>query len=142
LIEPHLGEYVRLAEIPPSQHEAKRTEFMEAWPYSPVLMRLLEDQVLVATEAQETRDLIRILVDLFKTRCEKSPVVTAADFDITNDKGSVTSLLSSVANQLHRTLLEKARRNLEAVLTAVHEPAKNVPHSSDIISALWLRSLS
>jgi Protein of unknown function (DUF499) len=142
LIRSHLEEYVRLAEIPPSQHEAKRAEFVEAWPFSPVLMRLLEDQVLVATEAQETRDLIRILVDLFKTRGEKSPVITAADFDISNDKGSVTSLLSSVANQLHRTLLEKARRNLEAVRIAVKDADKNIPHSSDIISALWLRSLS
>jgi hypothetical protein len=142
LIKPHVEEHVRLAEVPPSQHEAKRTEFAEAWPYSPVLMHLLEDQVLVATEAQETRDLIRILVDLFKTRGEKSPVITASDFDISNDKGSVTSLLSSVANPLHRTLLEKARRNLEAVRSAVQEPDKNVPHASDIISALWLRSLS
>jgi len=142
LIKPHVDEHVRLAEIPPSQHEAKRTEFMEAWPYSPALMHLLEDQVLVATEAQETRDLIRILVELFKTRGEKSPVITASDFDISSDKGSVTSLLSSVANPLHRTLLEKARRNLEAVRSAVQEPDKNVPDASDIISALWLRSLS
>lgn len=142
LIKPHVDEHVRLAEIPPSQHEAKRAEFVEAWPYSPVLMHLLEDQVLVATEAQETRDLIRILVDLFKTRGDKSPVITASDFDISNDKGSVTSLLTSVANPLHRALLEKARRNLEAVRSAVQEPDKNVPHASDIISALWLRSLS
>jgi hypothetical protein len=142
LIKPHVDEHVRLAEVPPSQHEGKGAEFLEAWPYSPVLMHSLEDQVLFATEAQETRDLIRILVDLFKTRGEKSPVITAADFDITNDKGSVTSLLSSVANQLHRTLLEKARRNLEAVRSAVQDPNKNVPHSSEIISALWLRSLS
>ena len=42
-------------------------------------MHLLEDQVLVATEAQDTRDLIRILVDLFKNRGDKSPVITAAD---------------------------------------------------------------
>jgi hypothetical protein len=142
LISPHVEEHLRLAEVPPSQHESKRTEFVEAWPYSPVLMRLLEDQVLVATEAQETRDLIRILVDLFKTRGDHSPVITAADFDISDDKGSVTSLLSSVANQLHRTLLEKARRNLEAVRLAVQAPDKNIPHSSEIISALWLRSLS
>jgi hypothetical protein len=142
LIATHVAEYVRLAEVPPPQHEAKRTEFMEAWPYSPALMRLLEDQVLVATEAQETRDLIRILVDLFKTRGERSPVLTAADFDINNDKGSVTSLLSSVANQVHRTLLEKARRNLEAVRTAVQDVDKNIPHAADILSALWLRSLS
>jgi hypothetical protein len=142
LITPHVEEHVRLAEVSPSQHEAKRVEFMEAWPYSPVLMRLLEDQVLVATDAQETRDLIRILVDLFKTSGDKSPVIAAADFDITNDKGSVASLLSSVASQIHRTLLEKARRNLEAARSAVADPEKNIPHSSDIISALWLRSLS
>ncbi len=138
----HVSEYLRLAEVPPSQHDTKRAEFTEAWPFSPVLMRLLDDQVLVATEAQETRDLIRILVDLFKTRGEQSPVITAADFDITNDKGCITSLLSSVANPLHRSLLQKAQRNLEAVRTAVQEPDKNVPHASDIISALWLRSLS
>ncbi len=142
LIKSHVGEYVRLAEVPHSQHQARHDEFVEAWPYSPVLMQLMEDQVLVATEAQETRDLIRILVDLFKNRGDKSPVITAADFDITNDKGSVTSLLSSVSNQIHRLLLEKARRNLEAVRTAVKDPDNNVPHAADIISALWLRSLS
>jgi hypothetical protein len=96
----------------------------------------------VATEAQETRDLIRILVNLFKTGGEDSPVITAADFNISDDTSSVTSLLSSVANPLHRALLEKARRNLEAVKLAVKEPEANVPHASDIISALWLRSLS
>ena len=142
LIATHVAEHIRLAEVAPPQQEAKRIEFMEAWPYSPALMHLLEDQVLVATEAQETRDLIRILVDLFKTRGDKSPVLTAADFDITNDKGSVTSLLSSVANQIHRTLLEKARRNLEAARTAVQDADKNIPHAADILSALWLRSLS
>ena len=141
LIKLHVEEYVRLAEIPPSQHQARHDEFAEAWPYSPVLMQLLEDQVLVATEAQETRDLIRILVDLYKNRGDKSPVITAADFDITNEKGSVTSLLSSVSNQVHRLLLEKARRNLDAVRTAVKDPDNNVPHAADIISALWLRSL-
>ena len=141
LIKPHVEEFLRLAEVPPVQHQTRQDEFAEAWPYSPVLMQLLEDQVLVATEAQETRDLIRILVDLFKNRGDKSPVITAADFDITNDKGSVTSLLSSVSNQVHRLLLEKARRNLEAVRTAVKDPDNNVPHAADIISALWLRSL-
>ncbi len=140
-IKPHVDEHLRLAEVAPSQHDAKRSDFLEAWPYSPVLMQLLEDQVLVATQAQETRDLIRILVDLFKTRGEQSPVLTAADFDITNEKGSVTSLLNSVSNNVHRTLLQKAQRNLEAVRTAVQRPDTNVPHASDIISALWLRSL-
>lgn len=142
LIQAHVDEFLRLTEVPPPQHESRKAEFLEAWPYSPALMQLLEDQVLVATEAQETRDLIRILVDLFKMSGEKSPVITAADFDITNEKGSVTALLSSVASNLHRTLLQKAQRNLEAVRTAVQQPDKNVPHAAEIISALWLRSLS
>ncbi|HEY5911345.1 MAG TPA: DUF499 domain-containing protein [Verrucomicrobiae bacterium] len=142
LIKAHVTEHLRLAEIAPAQHNTRVTDFVEAWPYSPVLMGLLEDQVLVATQAQETRDLIRILVDLFKTRGEQSPVITAADFDITAEKGCIASLLSSVANPLHRTLLQKAQRNLEAVQTAVKEPVKNVPHAAEIISALWLRSLS
>jgi hypothetical protein len=141
-IKPHVEEHLRLAEVAPSQYDAKRSDFLEAWPYSPVLMQLLEDQVLVATQAQETRDLIRILVDLFKTRGEQSPVLTAADFDISNEKGSVTSLLNSVSNNVHRTLLQKAQRNLEAARTAVQHPDTTVPHASDIISALWLRSLS
>ena len=76
LIKPHIEEFVRLAEVSPSQYQARQDEFAEAWPYSPVLMQLLEDQVLVATEAQETRDLIRILVDLFKNRGDQSPVIT------------------------------------------------------------------
>lgn len=50
--------------------------------------------------------------------------------------------MSSVSNQIHRLLLEKARRNLEAVRTAVKDPDNNVPHAADIISALWLRSFS
>ena len=118
---------LRLAQVAPSQHDAKRSDFLEAWPYSPVLMQLLEDQVLIATQAQETRDLIRILVDLFKMRGEQSPVLTAADFDITNEKGSVTSLLNSVFNNVHRTLLQKAQRNLEAVRTAVQRPSRKRP---------------
>lgn len=50
---------------------------------------------------------------------------------ISNEKGSVTSLLNSVSNNVHRTLLQKAQRNLDAVLKAVQEPAVNVPHASD-----------
>lgn len=138
----HVDEYLRLREIPPSQHETRRADFIEAWPFSPELMRLLEDQVLVATEAQETRDLIRILVDLFKRNGEHSPVITASSFDITSADGSITSLLTSVANPMHRTLLQKAQRNLEAVRLAVQVPDITVPNASAIVSALWLRSLS
>lgn len=138
----HVSEHLRLQEVPASYHDTRRHEFIEAWPFSPNLMRLLEDQVLIATAAQETRDLIRILVELFKSRGDTVPVITAADFLIDDNNVSVTALLQSVSSEVHRKLLEKAQRNLEAVHQAVANPAQNVPNAAEIISALWLRSLS
>ncbi|MES9927690.1 MAG: DUF499 domain-containing protein [Candidatus Thiodiazotropha sp. 6PDIVS] len=142
LIRPHLDEFLRLNHISGSEHEAKLKDFIEAWPYSPELMQLLDDQVLIATDTQETRDLLRILVDVFKLANENSPVITAADFSLTNDKSGVASLLDSVANQMHRDLRTKALRNKEAVEQAVKATGQNIPHLEEVLSSLWLRSLS
>lgn len=142
LIQTHLNEFLRLNHISGSEHEAKQRDFIEAWPYSPELMQLLDDQVLIATDTQETRDLLRILVDLFKTSGEKSPVITAADFSLTNEKSGVASLLDSVANTMHRDLRSKALRNKEAVEQAVRTSGQSIPHLEEVLSSLWLRSLS
>lgn len=138
----HVGEYLRLGAIPPAEHDRRRRDFLEMWPFAPHLMQLLEDQVLIATEAQETRDLIRILADLFKTRGAISPVLTAADFRLDDDTSGIAALLSSVANEHHAALREKAQRNLSAVVDAVPSAATAVPHLSEIVGALWLRSLA
>ena len=138
----HVSEHLRFADVAPAEYQRVRTEFLEAWPFAPHLMVLLEDQVLVATQAQETRDLIRILADVFKSRNAASPIITAADFRLDDDSSGIAALLDSVSNQHHANLREKAQRNLSAVLDAVREPAQNVPHLADIVSALWLRSLA
>ncbi|TVQ88963.1 MAG: DUF499 domain-containing protein [Chromatiaceae bacterium] len=142
----HVEEYLRLRHIPTSEHGRHRDDFAEAWPFSPVLLDLLDDQVLIAVEAQDTRDLLRILVDVYKTAKGSSPVITPADFSITAEKSGVGALLDSVSSQMHRDLRQKARRNLEAVQEALSGTAqaadKAVPHLDDILSALWLRSLS
>jgi hypothetical protein len=144
LIACHVDEYLRLKQIPPSDHDRHRDEFIESWPFSPVLLKLLDDQVLIAVEAQETRDLLRILVDVYATAQGQSPVITPADFSISNDNTGVGALLDSVSSQIHRDLREKARRNLEAVQEALMGTAQAgaVPHLVPILSALWLRSLS
>lgn len=142
VIDKHVDEYLRLNHVIGSEHEKAKQEFIEAWPYAPHLLKLLEDQVLIATETQETRDLIRILVDVYKTAGKDSPIITAADFSITNENSGVSSLLDSVANQLQRNLRDKALRNLEAVRDAVNNPAMVTPHLEAILSSLWLRSLS
>lgn len=141
-IEKHVSEHLRLAEVAPAEHQRVRADFVEAWPFAPHLMTLLEDQVLVATQAQETRDLIRILADVFKSRHANSPIITAADFRLDDEKSAVVALLDSVSNLHHASLREKAQRNLSAVLDAVKDPAQVVPHLSDIVGALWLRSLA
>lgn len=141
-IKAHVDEYLRLADVAPAEHQRVRTEFIEAWPFAPHLMTLLEDQVLVATQAQETRDLIRILADVFKSRNASSPIITAADFRLDDDKSGIAALLDSVSNQHHANLRQKAQRNLSAVLDAVKDPVQNVPHLADIVGALWLRSLA
>ena len=141
LIDAHVSEYLRLRQVPSSEHDHVRREFVHGWPFAPHLMQLLEDQVLVATQAQETRDLIRILADLFK-RHENSPVVTAADFRLDDEKSGIAALLDSVSNQHHANLREKAQRNLSSVFNAVKRPDSEVPHLPEIVGALWLRSLS
>ncbi|MCC6493495.1 MAG: DUF499 domain-containing protein [Pirellulales bacterium] len=138
----HIAEYFRLKDSPPAEHERLRAEFHEAWPFAPHLMQLLEDQVLIATQAQGTRDLIRILADLFKRRGEEAPIITAADFRLDDKDSGISALLDAVANQHHQKLREKAIRNLEAVKDAVAATGQNLPHLEGVIGALWLRSLA
>src|SRR5690348_8570167 len=142
IIGVHISEYFRLCEIGAAEHERKNREFLEMWPFAPHLMQLLEDQVLVATDAQETRDLIRILADLFKSRGDTTPILTAADFRLDDDSSGIVALLDSVANQHHAALRERAQRNLSAVKEAVPDHAVTTPDLARVVGALWLRSLA
>jgi hypothetical protein len=142
LLHHHVGEYFRLAKVPQPEQERRQDEFLEAWPFAPHLLKLLDDQVLIAADAQETRDLIKILVDLYKQAGEDEPVITAADFSLTNEKSGVASLLDSVANELHKDLRAKALKNLELLRETVPNATGTLPHLDEIMSALWLRSLT
>lgn len=142
LIEQHVAESFRLLATPPAEQERKRREFTESWPYAPHLLRLLEEQVLIATDAQETRDLIRILANLYKSRGETVPVLTAADFRLDDDSSGIGALLEAVANQHHRTLREKAQQNIISVQEARHDHSSIAPHLQEIVGALWLRSIA
>lgn len=141
-ISTHINEFFRLYHIPGSEQARHKDEYIHSWPFSPLLMKLLDDQVLIATQTQETRDLLRILVDVFKDAGDSSPILTAADFSIMDEKSGVTSLLDSVANNLHRDLRSKALRNYEAVKEALEGTSQRVPNLGAILSSLWLRSLS
>jgi hypothetical protein len=142
LIESHVTESLRLMEVPTVEHERKRKEFLVSWPFAPHLLRLLEEQVLIATDAQETRDMIRILANLYKSRGETAPVLTAADFRLDDDASGIGALLDSVSNEHHRTLRAKAQQNIISVTEAVSDHANLAPHLQEIVGALWLRSIA
>ena len=142
LVGKHVAEYFRLLDVPSAEQERKRQEFTESWPYAPHLLRLLEEQVLIATDAQETRDMIRILANLYKSRGDAAPVLTAADFRLDDDASGIGALLDSVSNEHHRTLRAKAQQNIISVTEAVSEHAILAPHLQEIVGALWLRSIA
>lgn len=140
LIDTHFQAFVELKEIPGPEIAVHRERFLECWPFSPLLLDLLDDQVLMAAQAQETRDLILLLVETFKSAGDTFPVLTAADFRIDTGNSAAPTLLDAVASELHRRIQKKALRNLENVL-ATH-PAQDVPNAAEVISALWLRSFN
>lgn len=142
LIEPHVAEYLRLMAVPPAEQDKRRREFLVSWPFAPHLLRLLEEQVLIATDAQETRDLIRILANLYKSRGEVAPVLTAADFRLDDDASGIGALLDSVSNEHHRNLRAKAQQNVISVTEAVADHGRVTPHLSEMLGALWLRSIA
>lgn len=142
LVAKHVSEYFRLLDLPSSEQERKRKEFVESWPYAPHLLRLLEEQVLIATDAQETRDMIRILANLYKSRGESAPVLTAADFRLDDDTSGIGALLDSVSNEHHRSLRAKAQQNIISVTEAVPNHASLSPHLQEVVGALWLRSIA
>jgi hypothetical protein len=143
LAEPHLTEFMRLGEKPVSELDKHRARFIEAWPFSPELLQLLDDEIIFAIKAQGTRDLVRILVELFKSAGDKTPVITPADFDLAgDDTGSAAALIDNVGIDHHKQLRDRALRNLTAVEEALGGHLDAVPHLREILTSLWLRSLS
>lgn len=131
LVNPYASERVRL--LYPEKVEADKTrlqgEVAECWPFAPELLDLMDDQILMAAAAQDTRDLIRILAEVFRARGSHTPLVTAADFHVDDDSCGVTSLLGSFATTADQERLrEIAQRNLEAL----RETGLEAPHARSV----------
>lgn len=111
----------------------------ECWPYSPELMNLLEDHILMAAAAQDSRDFIRMLAEVYRARGVNGTIITPADFSVDDDECGVTTLIDSFATTADQEQLrDKAIRNLQAL----KEASVNAPHMRDVISSIWVRSLS
>ena len=134
-------ERVRLlhADKTPADKSRLQLEVVECWPFAPELLGLLEDHILMAAAAQDSRDFIRMLAEVFRVRGQKVPVITCADFCVDEDDCGVTTLIDSFATSADQERLrEKAVRNL----SAIRDARIDAPHAREVISSIWVRSLS
>ena len=141
VVRPHADERYRLrySHLPASEQTRVAGEVMTLWPFAPELVSLLEDHILMAQAAQDTRDLIRILAGAYRERGDATPLITAADFFVDQDTHGVQALLDSIATHgAQSDLLEIAQRNLDGICSQ----GADTPHSREIISALWMRSMT
>jgi len=141
IVAPYAQERVRLLHDGKTDAEKDRLrrEVLDAWPFAPDLLVLLEDHILMADSAQDKRDLIRVLAELFRSRGAQVPLLTACDFLVNDDACGVLTLLDSFATTADQDhLREKAIRNLEALQAAGVQTA----HAREVISGIWIRSLS
>jgi len=130
---------LRHSHLPDSERSRITSEISSSWPFAPELLALLEEQILMASAAQETRDLIRILAHIYRARGENVPLLTPADFFVDDDSCGVQTLLNSIAVVGDQERLrEIAQANLEFVQTS----GQTVPHARELVSALWMRSMS
>jgi hypothetical protein len=141
LVAPYAQERVRLlhSEKSDAEKERVRKEVVDSWPFAPELLGLLDDHILMADSAQDKRDLIRVLAELFRSRGAEVPLLTPSDFLVDDDECGVLTLLDSfatTADQEH--LREKAIRNLAALQSA----GVQAEHAREAISGIWVRSLS
>ena len=135
------AERIRLLYADKTQADKARLEqeVIECWPFAPELLGLLEDHILMAAAAQDSRDFIRMLAEVFRARGQQAPVVTCADFCVDDDDCGVTTLIDSFATSADQERLrEKAIRNL----SAIHDAKIDAPHAREVISSIWVRSLS
>lgn len=141
LVSAYANERFRLLNPDKSEGDKDRIrqEVFDCWPFSPELLDLLEDHILLSQAAQETRDLIRIFAQVYRTRGESVPLITPADFFVDGDSDEVQSLIDSIAVDVGQ---EKLRQIAQRNLVAVCDAEVNVPHARELVSSIWMRSMS
>jgi hypothetical protein len=129
--------------VHPNKTEAEKgrvqQETYSCWPFSPELLNLLEDHILLSSVAQETRDLIRILAQVYKSRGNSVPLITPADFFVDGETEEVQTLVDSISVQAGQ---DKLRQIAQRNLVSVRDSGIIVPNARELISTIWMRSLS
>jgi len=137
----YASERFRLLHADKSDAEKDRIhrEVYSCWPFTTELIELLEDHILLSSVAQETRDLIRILAQVYRTRGDSVSIISPADFFVDGETDEVQTLVDSIAVQAGQERLRQiAQRNLQSVRDA----GVNAPNARELISTIWMRSMT
>ncbi|MGB2985829.1 MAG: DUF499 domain-containing protein, partial [Phycisphaerae bacterium] len=121
---------LRHSHLPESERSRVSGEVSETWPFAPELLALLEEHILMAAAAQETRDLIRILAHVYRARGDGAPLLTPADFYVDDDSCGVQSLLDSIAVVGEQ---ERLREVAQANLEFVRASGETLPNARELV---------
>lgn len=140
-IDTYFTEWCRLLNHQSAERTQLEEEMATLWPFSLDLIGVLEEQILVAMNTQETRDLIQILVALYKAAGDQTNIITPAHFGLDEDSNAeLEKLLTSLATSQTKQLAKIALRNLQAVKDNLKESCPSFTEKA--ISALYIRSLN
>ncbi len=140
-IDNYFAEWCRLLQKEGPEITELEKQSVEMWPFSLDLINVLEEQILLSTNAQGTRDLLQVLVYLYKATGETESVITPAHFGLSEDKNiELDKLIAAIGTKQTGQLAKIALKNIEVVKENLKE---NTPHFTDkALASLYIRSLN
>ncbi|MBC7429623.1 MAG: hypothetical protein H7336_13480 [Bacteriovorax sp.] len=140
-IDTYFNEWCRLLQKDGADKASLQMQSVEMWPFSLDLINVMEEQILLSLNAQGTRDLIQVLVYLYKAVGESESVITPAHFGLSEDENKeLDRLIAAIGTTQSRQLAKIALKNIDVVKQNLRE---NCPSFTDkALAALYVRSLN
>jgi len=140
-IDIYFTEWCRLLNKTGPEVTVQHEQMVTAWPFSLDLLNVLEEQITVATHAQETRDLILLLAYLFRAVGENTPIITPAYFGLDEERNpELDRLIAAIGTQNTQKLAKIALQNIKVLRETLKE---NFPPMTErALASLYVRSLT
>ncbi len=137
----YFTEWCRLLSKAGPEISAMQDSMVMTWPFSLDLLGVLEEQIMLATNAQETRDLLLVLAYLYRTVGESTPIITPAHFGLDEDKNKeLDRLIAAIGTTNTHRLAKIALQNINVVRENFRENCP--PITERALASLYVRSLN
>ena len=140
-IDLYFNEWCRLLHRDGAEKSDLLAQSIEMWPFSIDLINVIEDQIMLSTNAQATRDSILVLVYLYRSINESESVITPAHFGLNEENNKeLDKLIGAVANKQVSQLAKIALKNVDVVKQNLKE--NTPPFMEKSLASLYIRSLN